>query len=134
MIISRGRSDIYMFGTIAIGLIQMLVMWLLHPYGMQRMVVVYVILNSCWLLVWHYFVWCEIKLSLLSALKDLLPFAAITAMVLFATYHLTAFITNAYLLMLSKIAVAALLYMSIMWISGAKIFKESIQFLFKRKI
>ena len=134
MIISRGRSDIYMFGTIAIGLIQMLVMWLLHPYGMQRMVVVYVILNSCWLLVWHYFVWREIKLSLLSALKDLLPFAVITAMVLFATYHLTAFITNAYLLMLSKIVVAALLYMGIMWLSGAKIFKESIQFLFKRKV
>ena len=40
LIISRGRSDIYMFGTIAIGLIQMLVMWLLHPYGMQRMVLV----------------------------------------------------------------------------------------------
>lgn len=134
MIISRGRSDIYMFGTIAIGLIQMLVMWLLHPYGMQRMVVVYVILNSCWLLVWHYFVWREIKLSLLSALKDLLPFAAITAMVLFATYHLTAFIANAYLLMLSKIVVAALLYIGIMWLSGAKIFKESIQFLFKRKV
>ena len=134
MIISRGRSDIYMFGTIAIGLIQMLVMWLLHPYGMQHMVVVYVILNSCWLLVWHYFVWCEIKLSLLSALKDLLPFAVITAMVLFATYHLTACIANAYLLMLSKIAVAALLYMGIMWLSGAKIFKESIQFLFKRKV
>jgi O-antigen/teichoic acid export membrane protein len=134
MIISRGRSDIYMFGTIAIGLIQMLVMWLLHPYGMQRMVVVYVILNSCWLLVWHYFVWCEIKLSLLSALKDLLPFAVITAMVLFATYHLTACIANAYLLILSKIAVAALLYMGIMWLSGAKIFKESIQFLFKRKV
>jgi O-antigen/teichoic acid export membrane protein len=134
MIISRGRSDIYMFGTIAIGLIQMLVMWLLHPYGMQRMVVVYVILNSCWLLVWHYFVWREIKLSLLSALKDLLPFAVITAMVLFATYHLTACIANAYLLMLSKIAVAALLYMGIMWLSGAKIFKESIQFLFKRKV
>ena len=134
MIISRGRSDIYMFGTIAIGLIQMLVMWLLHPYGMQRMVMVYVILNSCWLLVWHYFVWREIKLSLLSALKDLLPFAVITAMVLFATYHLTAFIANAYLLMLSKIVVAALLYMGIMWLSGAKIFKESIQFLFKRKV
>ena len=134
MIISRGRSDIYMFGTIAIGLIQMLVMWLLHPYGMQRMVVVYVILNSCWLLVWHYFVWREIKLSLLSALKDLLPFAVITAMVLFATYHLTACIANAYLLMLSKIAVAVLLYMGIMWLSGAKIFKESIQFLFKRKV
>ena len=134
LIISRGRSDIYMFGTIAIGLIQMLVMWLLHPYGMQRMVVVYVILNSCWLLVWHYFVWREIKLSLLSALKDLLPFAVITAMVLFATYHLTACITNAYLLMLSKIVVAALLYMGIMWLSGAKIFKESIQFLFKRKV
>lgn len=134
MIISRGRSDIYMFGTIAIGLIQMLVMWLLHPYGMQRMVVVYVILNSCWLLVWHYFVWREIKLSLLSALKDLLPFAVITAMVLIATYHLTACIANAYLLMLSKIVVAALLYMGIMWLSGAKIFKESIQFLFKRKV
>ena len=134
MIISRGRSDIYMFGTIAIGLTQMLVMWLLHPNGMQRMVVVYVILNSCWLLVWHYFVWREIKLSLLSALKDLLPFAVITAMVLFATYHLTACIANAYLLMLSKIAVAALLYMGIMWLSGAKIFKESIQFLFKRKV
>ena len=134
LIISRGRSDIYMFGTIAIGLIQMLVMWLLHPYGMQRMVLVYVILNSCWLLVWHYFVWREIKLSLLSALKDLLPFAVITAMVLFATYHLTAFIANAYLLMLSKIVVAALLYIGIMWLSGVKIFKESIQFLFKRKV
>ena len=134
LIISRGRSDIYMFGTIAIGLIQMLVMWLLHPYGMQRMVLVYVILNSCWLLVWHCFVWREIGLTLFAALKDLLPFAAITAGVLLATHYATASIASPILLMIGKIVIAALLYGSIMWLSGAKIFKESIQFLFKRKV
>ena len=132
LVISKGKPNIYMWNTIALGAIQLLVMFLLHSYGIHTMVAVYVAINICWLLVWHYFVWREIQLSLFMAMKDILPFAVIAAGVMAATYYITFHITNIYLLFASKILIAALLYISIMWLSRSVTFRESIHYILKK--
>ncbi|KAA6331969.1 Teichuronic acid biosynthesis protein TuaB [termite gut metagenome] len=133
LIISKGKSDIYMWVTICNCLVQLPAMLLLYPYGVQNMITVYVIINICWLFVWHYYLQREIKLPLLTALKDILPFAGIAAFVLIATYFITANIENLYLLIIGKIIIAGTLYIAILWIFRATALKESITFLFKRK-
>ena len=85
-------------------------MLLLYPYGVHTMIIVYVSINICWLLVWHYFVWQQIRLNLFAALKDILPFAFIATAVMAATYYVTIGFANLYLLMASKIIIVGTLY------------------------
>lgn len=128
LLISKGKSNVYMWNTICLGMTQLLVMLLLYPYGIHTMVLVYVLINIVWLLVWHYFVWREIRLRLFQALKDIMPFAIISGGIMIATYYITLFMQNIYLLFVSKVIIASSLYMIIMWCSGSITFKESIQY------
>ena len=132
LVISKGKSNIYMWNTIALGIIQLITMFLLYPYGIRTMIAVYVTINICWLVVWHYFVWREIQLSLFMALKDILPFAAIATGVMAATYYITIGFTNIYLLFASKIIIAAVLYITIMWLSRSVTFRECLHYIIKR--
>ena len=132
LVISKGKSNIYMWNAISLGLLQLLVMYLIHPYGIQTMIVTYVCINISWLIVWRYFVWKEIGYRFIHLLKDILPFLFIAAGVMFITSYLTTRIENIYLLFVSKIFIAALLYILIMWISGAQTLKESIHYIRKK--
>ena len=106
LLISKGKSNVYMWNTICLGMTQLLVMLLLYPYGIHTMVLVYVLINIVWLLVWHYFVWREIRLRLFQALKDIMPFAVISGGIMIATYYITLFMQNIYLLFVSKVIIA----------------------------
>ena len=128
LLISKGKSNVYMWNTICLGMTQLLVMLLLYPYGIHTMVLVYVLINIVWLLVWHYFVWREIRLRLFQALKDIMPFAVISGGIMIATYYITLFMQNIYLLFVSKVIIASSLYMIIMWCSGSITVKESMQY------
>lgn len=132
LVISKGKSNVYMWNTICLGMIQLATMFLLYPYGIHTMITVYVAINIWWLFVWHYFVWREIQLNLFLALKDILPFAAIATGVMAATYYITYGFTNLYLLMISKILIATILYIAIMWLSRSVTFKESLHYIFKK--
>lgn len=129
MLISKGKSNIYMWNTLILGILQLLLLLLLHPYGVFVMVAVYVGVNIAWLLIWHYFVWREIPISLLSALKDILPFAGIACLVMVVTFFATISIQNIYCLILAKIMMAASLYTLIMWLSGSKTFRECLGYM-----
>ena len=129
LIISKGKSNIYMWNTIALGLLQLLVMCTIYPHGIQTMIITYISINIAWLLVWHYFAWCEIRYRFIHLMMDIIPFLLIAGGVMVVTYFLTLKISNIHLLFISKIIIATLLYILIMWMSGAKTFKESIQYL-----
>ncbi|KAA6337828.1 Teichuronic acid biosynthesis protein TuaB [termite gut metagenome] len=133
LIISKDKSGVYVWNTICACLVQLAAMLLLYPYGIQTMLTSYVIINTCWLFIWHHYLQREIKLSLLTALKDMLPFAGIAALTIVATYFITLKIENIYWLFAGKISITATLYVIVLWICRAKILRESIGFLFKRK-
>ena len=133
LIVSKGKSGLFMWNTIIQGLTQLVVMYLLYPYGIRIMLTVYIIINVGWLLIWHYFVWREIRLSIFSALKDILSFGLIAAAVMTAVHFLTAFIQDIYLLISVKIVSASLFYLLIMWASRSATFRESMEYLLKRE-
>jgi O-antigen/teichoic acid export membrane protein len=133
LMISQNKSGVYVWNTIGACLVQLVAMLLLYPYGVKTMLISYVIINTYWLFVWHYYVQREIKLPLLMALKDVIPFAGIAALVIIAAYFITLKIENIYWLFAGKISITAILYMVVLWLCRVKVLKESIGFLFKRK-
>lgn len=133
LLISKGKSNIYLCNTVTLGILQLIVMLVLCPYGIYTMVCVYASINVAWLFVWHYFVHKEIKLNLLQALKDIIPYAGIAIAVMTFTYWATLNLKNIYLLMIAKIFIAASLYTGITWLSGSATFKECVGYLRKKK-
>ena len=138
-IISQHRSDIYLWSTIALGVLQIVLMVSLWREGIYVMVIAYTILNILWMFVWHQFVRRLMHYRLLNFLKDILPFALAAAAVMIVTRAVTELtvyslrITDDYLrlwlLLLSRVVIAATLYYSVMRLSGAVILKEIQAFL-----
>lgn len=134
LVISKGKSNIYMWNAILLGLLQLLVMYLIHPYGIRTMIVTYVCINISWLMVWHHFVHKEIHYKFIHLLMDILPFLFISAIVMITTLYLTSFITSILLLFLCKILIFGILYLLIMWISNSHTFRESWQYFKSKKL
>ena len=142
-IISHQRSDIYLWSTMALGILQIALMVALWPKGIYTMVIAYTALNIIWVFVWHFFTRRLMGYRLLSFLKDILPFALAAAGVMVVTGVVTEFtvdslqLTDDYLklwvLLISRIVIAAVLYYGVMRISGAVILKECIAFIMKKK-
>lgn len=132
MIISKGRSDTYMWNTLALGLCQLVLMLVLYPYGVRTMIIGYVILNICWLFVWHYAVQRLTGYRLLSLLKDIAPFALCALGTMLLTAFITRGIQNLVLLLIVRVVLAVVIYYIVMRVAGAQILKECMQFLLSK--
>ena len=141
-IISQHRSDIYLWSTVALGILQIGLMIALWREGIYTMVTAYTLLNIIWLLVWHFFVRRLMNYSLPAFLKDILPFALTAAAVMVVTGWVTQLtvdclqLTDDYLrlwvLLISRVILAAALYYVVMRVAGAVILKEILAFIFRR--
>ena len=138
-VISQHRSDIYLWNTVILGVLQIALMVSLWRQGIVVMVWAYAILNIAWVLVWHRFVHRLMGYGLLQFLKDIVPFALAAAGVMVVTGFVTKFIvyglqfTDDYLklwvLLLSRVVLSALLYYAVMRMVGAVILKECMGFI-----
>lgn len=136
MLIARGKSYIYMWNIICQGLVMLASIITIHYLAgnVRDMVIVYACILALWVLVWQYFVWREIGFHLLQALKDILPFGFLAAATMIATYFITDSIQNIYWLLISRILLAMVIYLAVLWMLKAKILRESIIYIFKRKL
>ena len=110
-VISQHRSDIYLWNTFALGILQMALMVALWREGIMTMVIAYALLNIAWVFVWHFFVQRLMNYRLIPFLKDILP-----------------------LKLLCRVVLAALLYYVVMRLAGAVILKEIMAFIFRKGI
>lgn len=125
----HGKSNIYMWGMIIIGLSQIGVVALAFSFGIMWMVMAYVASFFMGLLGWHYFVNKLIGLRFWSVVKDIFPYFLITVLSFSITWFITSQIGNLYILFVTKIALAAILYVSMVWGSNSVVFKECVEFL-----
>ena len=132
-IISNHRSDIYLWSTIALGVLQIGLMISLWREGIYTMVIAYTLLNILWVFIWHFFVHRLMRYSLLAFLKDIIPFALAAAAVMAVTGFVTDSLDNLWLRLISRFIFATTLYYIVMRISGAVILKECIAFITKKK-
>ena len=127
-VISQHRSDIYLWSTVALGVLQIAMMVGLWHQGIVVMVWAYTLLNIIWVFVWHFFVRRLMGYGLLAFLKDIVPFALAAAGVMLVTYFATQAISVLWLKLLCRVAIATLLYYAVMRLAGAVILKEVIGF------
>lgn len=132
MVISQGRSNINMYSTMALSSLILLGLVLLHSYGLYVMVFYFIGINVAWLFVWQYFAYRLIGLRLWEALSDVLPFLILSAACMALTWWITRPIESLWLLLLVKVVLAAVFYVTAIWISGARIMRESVDYLLHR--
>lgn len=124
-IVSQGKSSTFMWNTIALCLVQLLLLVVMYPYGVTAMVVAYISANTLWLFVWHWFVQRLIHLRLIDALRDVLPFALLAAVAIFAAWGASlAVAENIYACLAVKVIVAVAVYVLLLQLLGAQILKE----------
>lgn len=135
LLISRGRSGIYMGCTIALGIVQIISMLLVYPYGISTMVTVYCTIHILWLLVWHVFVQRQIALSFWMMIQDIAPFAGL-ALVSVGSGVLMSIWLTPYVhfmpLVVSlaiKVLVAATLYIGVLYLLKVRVLMESLSHL-----
>lgn len=133
-VVSQGKSDWFMWSTITLCLVQMLLLVALYPWGVNTMVIAYVTANTLWLFVWHFLVRRLIGLRFFHALLDVLPFAALAALSMGAAWLAARpFSANIYASLGVKVVTAAATYVLLLRIFGAEILKECWGYLFKRR-
>ncbi|MDY3098260.1 MAG: lipopolysaccharide biosynthesis protein [Bacteroidaceae bacterium] len=132
MVISQGKSNINMYSTMALSSLILLGLVLLHSYGLYVMVFYFIGINVAWLFVWQYFAYRLIGLRLWEALSDVLPFLLLSAACMALTWWITRPIESLWLLLLAKVVLAAVFYVTAIWISGARIMRESVDYLLHR--
>lgn len=134
-LISQGKSNVFMYNTMAQCLVQMLCMVALYPYGVEAMVVAYVVVNILWVFVWHFFVRRTMTLTLVESLRDMFPFMVLSLLAMAAAWGASLPVEgHVALSLLVKVVVAAVTYLALMWMFGAAILKECFAYLRHRKV
>jgi O-antigen/teichoic acid export membrane protein len=132
LFLSLGKSDIYMWLTIAQIVLVITAVMTCHTMGITAMTIAFACINILWLLAWQVFASRLIGYSFFSMLRDLLPFMLIAAAVMGVTYLVSLPITNLYFLLVVKVIVAGVLYLLTMKLLKAKILEECIAFLTRK--
>lgn len=132
MIISKGRSGIYLWVTLCLGVAQIVTMVLIYPFGLRTMVVAYVALNIIWLFIWQAFTWRLTGYTLGKFLADTLPFALTALAVMTAVGLITSSINRLWLLLLVRIMLAAAAYYAVMKAARVHILSECEEFIIRK--
>jgi O-antigen/teichoic acid export membrane protein len=129
-IISRGRSDFYLYLVTIQILLQIGLTLSLASLGITAMVAAFSALNVCFTICWHYAMRRLCPLSTLTALKDTAPFALIALGCMVVVHYITLWADILWLRLALRIVIAALLYAGIMKLLHAKVMDECIKYLF----
>lgn len=132
-IISRGKSNIYMWNVVVLSVLGLCAVYLAHPLGLYWMIYIFVAINIFWFFVWHHFVKREIGIKLLYVLKDIAPYFLLSAGLIVGTHFVVCGVENIYLRVACKIVIVSVAYIAILKVCGSVILKETIEYLVTRK-
>ena len=140
LVISAGRSDIYMWCNIGQIILQIAIIIAFHSYGIVTMVIAYTAFTIAWLGIWHIFAKRLIGIRYRDLFKDIAPFMLASAGVMIITHYLTTLLSNniipyiasPFILLPLRIVIAAALYYAVMKLARVKIMDECISYI-KRK-
>lgn len=133
IIISHGRSDMFMWFSMAQIVVQIALILIFAHYGILVMVAVYSAFTALWTIVWYWPCSVLVSYSFTDFCKDVMPFLLAAAFACGFAFILGNIFENMLVAMLVKIAAAALAYYMIMKWAHAKIMEECITYVLKRK-
>lgn len=131
LLVSRGRSGMFLIGTASMMSVQLLIIILLKVTGCSVQTLLYFIcaLQISWLGVWHAAAHREIGLRFSETLRDIIPFALAALFSTVCGYFASLLPEGEVAKLLVKVIVTAAIYAGVMYLSGARIFRESLRFL-----
>ncbi len=129
LIITQGRSDIYLYTNVAFLVIQVALILLLAQHGIIVMVAAYTLLTLVYLAVWQYHALRLVHISFWQAVIDTIPFFLVSAVVMAVTYYLTQPIASLVLLLAARVFIAFVLYVAVMKMLKVKLLSETIQYI-----
>ena len=140
LVISAGRSDIYMWCNIGQIILQIAIILAFHSFGIVTMVIAYTAFTIAWLGVWHIFAKRLIGVRYGDLFKDIAPFMLASAGVMVVTHYLTTLLSNSiapyiaspYILLPLRVVIAAALYFCVMKLARVKIMDECISYVKRR--
>lgn len=132
LLMTLGKSDVYMWGTILTGILQILVIVATLSFGIYAMVIGYIISSFIGMYWWQIYLNKTISLRSLDILKDIFPYFSMTVISFFITNCILTIVENEVLCLILKIILSGCFYISGLWLSNSKILKESIEFLLKK--
>ena len=154
VVITKGRSNIFMYVNLSLACLQTLTMLAIYHFHLSlplslpslsqlptlnsqlmTMVLAFVVLTILWFFVWGFFARRLAGYRFRMLLADVLPFLLAAAAVMLATGFLTTQLSTLSQLstLLSRILVAALLYYSLMRLFRVQILNDCLQFLKRKK-
>lgn len=137
LIISQGKSDIYMWNIISQVLLQLLVILVLIMFGgnIFHMVIGYVCINIGWLFVWRMSARKFIRIPMTAMAADLCPFFVCGLVSCTFSQYVSSLISDDIaILFFIKIIIASASYYLLMRITQAKLMEECLDYLIKRKL
>ncbi|MEG1728687.1 MAG: lipopolysaccharide biosynthesis protein [Bacteroidaceae bacterium] len=133
LIVSSGRSSVYLSSTAVLLLLQLATMYFLYPYGITALLYAITTINIVSLFVWHFLAARQTGLKLIHTLMDIVPFAFLSAAVMWVAYITTLQVDHMILRFILKIVIAVLLYGTMMWFLRIAVFRECLHFLLRKK-
>ena len=130
-ILSKGKSNIFMWSTISFGLLQILIYLLCRNYGIQQMLITACLLQCAWLLVWFYLIQPFMRYTFAQLCKDVFSYALMAIVATIGAYFLTAPILNIYLKFIIAIFATIIIYTALNRILLPAILLELIDYLKK---
>lgn len=129
LIVSQGRSDIFMWVNIAQLILQIGVILIFARQGIIAMVIAYSAFIVLWTIAWQIFTKKIVDYSFLALLKDIMPFLLAALAACAIAYAVAVLLPGMLLRMVVKIVIAVILYVTVMQIAGAHVMKECIGYL-----
>ena len=133
LLMTHGYSGRYMWGMGLTGIIQLIVVAVMFRWGIFWMLGAYIVVYFMALLGWQFFARQLIGLKLRMVLKDILPYLFITLVSFGIAWFLLRSVENVYLLLVAKIGISAIVYISALYLFDAVVFRESVAFLKNRR-
>jgi len=129
LLISMGKSNVYMWINILQIVLNISIVLACYKFGLQAMVIAFSCVNILILAAWQYVAYKYMGLSWTDVVKDIIPFGAIAAATMVVTYIVTLSISNIYILLVSRIVVAAVIYYILMRFLHVSILRECMKFI-----
>ena len=141
LVISAGRSDIYMWCNIGQIILQIAIILAFHSFGIVTMVIAYTAFTIAWLGVWHIFAKRLIGIGFFDIAKDIAPFMLASAGVMIITHYLTTsllcdispYLASPFVLLPLRVVIASALYYGVMKAARVKIMDECINYIRRKR-
>lgn len=125
LIISKGKSNTYMWITIALVLTQLTFALILYPYGIKNMISSFVLLQIVWFNIWCWFIKKELAITAKEILISVLPYAIITIIAVCITEFCIPTTINTYITLVSKIIAVTTIYLLSLYVGRFSILTET---------